>query len=498
MEDAKTEDTKVEDVKPNGAKPKKKVLMLCTGGTIGMLPKDANDPKSPLVPASWEKIKANLVALNKLEFAVRVQEMQLIDSSDMHPGYWIDIAQEIKKAYNDYDGFVILHGTDTMSYTATALSFLLENLGKPVIVTGSQLPLAEPRTDAAVNLVTALVLAASDGVPTVPEVCILFNNVLIRGNRSRKISSSGFAGFSSPNYGLLAEIGEHISINTKLLRKATSEGFFINQDLDKSVMVFDVFPGISPKILRSVFAIENLKGVVLRTYGTGNAPTDKALLKEIDRAISERKLAIVNITQCTQGMVEMGLYDASVGLSRIGVISGVDMTPEAALVKMMFLLEQYKDDIEMVKEQMQKNLRGEQSVNVFNLTYEPKDADSEQVFRLKAKSLSAGCVKEDITKANIRFDEIKTDAQDEKVRLAVFMNYPSADLETDTDIPQCLGIIESKNDGEESEAHLMLECTEKVRQVIDPNRPVQLTAVSYNGNVTWDSVFFSVYTDAID
>ncbi|MDR0863831.1 MAG: type I asparaginase [Candidatus Symbiothrix sp.] len=476
----------------------KKVLMICTGGTIGMLPKDKNDSLSPLVPASWDRIKDNSPAFDQLSFEVDVDErLRPIDSSDMNPEYWISIAKKIRDDYEKYSGFVILHGTDTMTYTATALSFLLENLDKPVIITGSQLPLAKARNDAAQNLVTALMLAASaDGLPTVPEVCILFNNTLLRGNRSRKISSSGFAGFQSPNYRPLAEIGEHIKIDTKIVRKDTAKGFFINEFLDPNVMVFDIFPGISPTILRNVFAIEGLKGVILRTYGTGNAPTNEDFLKEIEFAITKKNLAVVNITQCAQGMVEMGLYDASAQLSRIGVISGVDMTPEAALVKMMFLLGQGYDTT-TVKEQMQKDLRGEQSVNVFNFIYE-RGGTKETVFKLATKQLAAGFVKEKIVTANIRFDAIAvkggTGAEEKDLQATVFMNYPSADATTSVDIPQCLGVIEKKYDGQSTD--YVLECTRKVRQVIDPSRPVQLTVVSRNGkDISWDGAFLSIYTD---
>ena len=470
---------------------KKKVLMMCTGGTIGMLPKDESDPLSPLVPASWEKIKKYSVALNELSFGVVPHEMELIDSSDMHPNYWIDIARTIRDEYAKYDGFVILHGTDTMTYTATALSFLLENLDKPVIVTGSQLPLAKARNDATQNLVTALILAASDGVATVPEVCILFNNVLLRGNRSRKVSSSGFAGFNSPNFHPLAEIGEHIKIETKFVRKATSEGFFINEFLDSNVMVFDIFPGISHHIIRSVFESKGLKGVILRTYGTGNAPTNDELLSEIDNAINKKNIAVVNITQCVQGMVEMGLYDASVKLSQMGVISGVDMTPEAALVKMMFLLGQGYD-IETVKEQMQKDLRGEQSVNVFNFIYK-RGKTVDRVCRLETKTVPAAFVKEKIVRANVRFDIKPGIKEDEPLELAVYMNYPSADVNTNTNISQCLGVIKNSSDNEGT--HFLLECTKKVSQVIDPGRPVSLTVVSKNENISWEGVFFSIYTD---
>jgi len=475
---------------------KRKVLMLCTGGTIGMLHKVKDDPTSPLVPAKWKEIENNFTALKELRerFDVVTDEMKLIDSSDMHPEYWTDLAKKIGDHYNEYDGFVVLHGTDTMSYTATALSFMLENLDKPVIVTGSQLPLAKARTDAVQNLVTALIIAASDGVPTIPEVCILFNNVLLRGNRSRKVSSSGFAGFDSPNYPPLAKIGEHIDIYTKVIRKPSAEGFFVSEFLEPNVLTFDIFPGIRAEILEKVFDIEGLKGVVMKTYGAGNIPSAPELLENIGDAINGKNIAVINITQCQQGMVEMGLYDASMGLLRNGVISGVDMTPEAALVKMMFLLGQGYD-IDTVKDLMQRNLRGEQSVNVFNFMYK-KGETKNNICNMQAQPLPAGFEIGKIVKANIRFSKIAiTNKKNKKpLNLSIFMNYPKADVATSTDIPQCIGVLENVSE----EADCMLECTQKASQVIAPGRPVQLTVVSQNGNLSWDDVVLSIYTDVMD
>ncbi len=473
---------------------KGKVLMIYTGGTIGMLPKEEGNPLSPLVPANWGKLKKFAPVLEYLPLDVALQEMKLIDSSDMNPDYWINIARVIRDNYEKFDGFVILHGTDTMTYTATALSFLLENLNKPVIITGSQLSIGQPRSDAVQNLVTSLTLAAakSFNLPLIPEVCICFNNVILRGNRTRKVSSSGYSGFDTPNYPKLGKAGEHIKIDTKVIRKPSTEGFFANENLEKNVMLFDIFPGISPEILNSVFGIEGLKGVVFRTYGAGNAPTNEDFLKEIEKAINKKNLAIVNITQCNQGMVEMGLYDASATLSRLGVISGVDMTPEAALVKMMFLLGQGYD-IGTVKDQMQKNLRGEQSVNVFNFVYE--DGKADKVYKAPTKQLPAGFDKNMIVSVNIRIDEaiLPKEVKQEEIELAVFMNYPGADENTDTSIPQCLGVLKGIYNGEP--VNLILGCSERFKQVINPDRPIQIAIIAKNEHtVRWEGAFISVYT----
>ena len=481
----------------------KKVLMLCTGGTIGMLHKVKDDPTTPLVPAKWSEIEDYMSAMKDLPFEVVADDsMPLIDSSDMHPGYWQKIAEKIQEEYDDYDGFVVLHGTDTMAYTATALSFFFENLGKPIIITGSQLPLAKPRSDAAQNLVTALTIAASYGVDVIPEVCVLFDKKLLRGNRTRKVSSSGFDGFDSPNFPPIAVIGEHIKVNTHLVREIPKVPLLVTPMLNSNVMLFDIFPGICSNILRSVFDInkdekedKRLKGIILRTYGTGNAPTTKEFLDEIEYATEKRNLALINITQCNQGMVEMGLYDASAGLISRGVISGVDMTPEAALVKMMFLLAQgYKDDT--FKEQMQRDLRGEQSYNVYNFVYNKSSStEDDNIFVCDEKTVPSGFAKDKIVTATVRFDGaavVSKANESESLDVAVYMNYPNANAETSTKIPQCLGVIENINE----KTDFMLPCAQKVGQVINPTLPFKLTIVSKNGVISWKSMVLSVYTDA--
>jgi L-asparaginase len=475
------------------ANEKAKVSMIYTGGTIGMLPMEEGNPLSPLVPASWQKLQQFVPALKELPLEVDLHEMKLIDSSDMNPDYWVDIARVIRDKHDEYEGFVILHGTDTMTYTATALSFLLENLDKPVVVTGSQISIAQPRNDAVQNLVTALMFAAPKtfGLDVVAEVCVCFNNTLLRGNRARKVSSSGYAGFATPNYPVLAEIGEHVKVNRKVVRPISQEGFFINEALEKNVMLFDIFPGISPKVLHGVFEIEGLKGIAFRTFGAGNAPTNEDFLREIEYAVTEKHLAVVNITQCNQGMVEMGLYDASATLSRLGVISGVDMTPEAALVKMMFLLGQGYD-IETVKDQMQKDLRGEQSVNVFNFIYESGEA--KPIYNAPVKQIPAGFDKNKIVTAHVRLDAVVLPDSTGEIKLAVYMNYPAANADTDTGIPQCLGVLSKAYTGEKP-VNMILDCTSHLSQVIAPNRPIQVNVVSMNGqNVQWNSVIISVYT----
>jgi len=339
-----------------------KVLMIYTGGTIGMLPSDEANPTSPLVPATWERLSGYLSALDTLDIEPEMHSLPLIDSSNMAPAYWMDIAGVISDHYDTYEGFVILHGTDTMTFTATALSFLLENLGKPVVLTGSQIPVSEPRNDALQNLVTSLMVAApsASGLPVVPEVCILFHDVLLRGNRARKLSASAYNGFASPNYGELGRIGTHVELNSKLIRKKPGGALKVHEKLEDKVVTIEIFPGIKADILRNIFDT-GIRGVVLKTFGAGNAPTNRDFLQAIEYGIKERGLAIVNVTQCDEGAVEMGRYQASEALLELGVVSGADMTPEAALVKIQFLLGRGFDSA-TVKQMMQMDLRGELTI----------------------------------------------------------------------------------------------------------------------------------------
>ncbi len=279
-----------------------------------------------------------------------------------------------------YDGFVVLHGTDTMAYTSSALSFMLENLARPVVVTGSQLPISHPRTDAVSNFVNALHIAGSkaNSIPLIPEVVIVFAGAILRGNRVSKMSSSAWQGFETPNYPALGTIGEHIRVATEFVRSAPDDNrfpFYVRLDIEDRVVDLSLFPGMQPALLRSIFDDPELRGAVLRTFGSGNAPGDPALLREIERAI-KRGLVVCNITQCPEGMVEAGLYEASSGLLDIGVISGLDQTPEASLTKLMSLLA--NEGTSRVFSEMQIDLRGEQSASLFDLRYgasKPKSHD---------------------------------------------------------------------------------------------------------------------------
>ena len=306
----------------------------------------------------------NVPKVKMLDYKIdNIQFHPPIDSSDMSPAHWQDIARSIADNYDDYDGFVVLHGTDTMAYTASALSFMLEGLDKPVIITGSQLPIGEVRTDGEENLITALQIAAAtdtDGRPMVREVAILFENYLWRGNRSTKRSADNFNAFKSNNYPQLAKIGLGIHFDTDaLMRRSVSRPLTPHYGLDTSVMVIDLYPGLNEGLLRHMLAAPGIKGIVLRTYGTGNAPTSSWFIEAI-REVINRGVIVLNVTQCLNGGV-LNRYLAGDMLAATGVISGYDLTFEAAITKMMFLFG-LGISREEVKKQLCMSLAGEMTL----------------------------------------------------------------------------------------------------------------------------------------
>lgn len=317
---------------------KPRILIVYTGGTIGMI----EDPKAKtLKPFDFSHLMENVPKVKMLDYDIdNIQFNPPIDSSDMDVSHWQDIARSIAEHYEKYDGFVVLHGTDTMAYTASALSFMLGDLAKPVIITGSQLPIGEVRTDGEENLITALQIAAdrdADGNPTVREVAILFENFLWRGNRSTKRSADNFNAFKSNNYPELAKIGLGIHFNHNALSKTSlNKPLHPRYNLDTSVMSIDLFPGLNKHVLRHQLSTPGIKGVVLRTYGAGNGPTKSWFIDAVRDAIS-RGIIILNVTQCVNGAVHSNRYMGGDYLSTAGVVSGHDLTFEAAITKMMFL-----------------------------------------------------------------------------------------------------------------------------------------------------------------
>src|SRR6201990_206945 len=336
------------------------ILIIYTGGTIGMM----TDPKTKaLKPINFEQIMENVPELEKLNCKILVHSFEhIIDSSNMNPEIWSQLATLIESNYDSVDGFVILHGSDTMSFTASVLSFMLENLGKPVIFTGSQLPISAIRTDAKENLMTAIEIAKAKkhDRSRVPEVCIYFDYKLFRGNRAFKYNSSKFEAFRSPNYPILAESGVHLKFSINDIRQPIEAPFTVHRDLVSDVAVLKLYPGISPKVVETILNAD-VRGIVMETFGAGNTTTDPWFIDLLKNAINSGKV-ILDISQCKVGTGELGRYETSKQLKDMGVANGYDMTFESAVTKMMSLLGQTNDP-KLVKELLETDLRGEITVS---------------------------------------------------------------------------------------------------------------------------------------
>ena len=336
-----------------------KVLLIYTGGTIGM---NRNPLTGALEPFDFEHLIQNVPELRQFDIEIDTYQFQPpIDSSDMSPARWTDLSHCIADHYDGYDGFVVLHGTDTMAYTASALSYMLENLTKPVIFTGSQLPIGQLRTDGKENLITSIEIAAAkddEGRARVPEVGIFFGGHLLRGNRTTKQSAEEFNAFESFNYPHLVDAGVNITYHReRILTPDWQQAMRPHYRLDNNVIIFSIFPGIREDLIRHIIRTPNLKAIVMRTFGSGNAPQSPWLLNALREGTRNGKV-IVNISQCMQGAVEMSRYDCGYHLQEAGVISGRDSTVESAVTKLMFLQAHY-DDPEQVRRLMQQNIRGE-------------------------------------------------------------------------------------------------------------------------------------------
>ncbi len=331
-----------------------KVLIVYTGGTIGMV----QDENGSLHPFALDRIYDAVPQLKNCQYGIdSVTLDSIIDSSCMTPAMWVNIAEIIEQHYDSYDGFVVLHGTDTMAYTASALSFMFKNLSKPIILTGSQLPLGMLRSDGRENIICALEIASGQQA-VIPEVCIFFENHLYRGNRSTKTNAENFDAFESYNYPSLAKAGIKISFKEHLFLPMPTEPLQVRKTFDTRVAILKLFPGIGPDVVNAILHTPDLQGVVIETYGSGNAPTDEWFISSLEEAI-HRGIIILNVTQCKAGAVKMRQYAASCDMDRIGVIGGGDITLEAAIAKMMCLLGEYPKDKDHVKMRLSQSLRGE-------------------------------------------------------------------------------------------------------------------------------------------
>lgn len=343
------------------------ILLVYTGGTIGMV----KDFKTGVLKTfNFDKLLKHIPEINHLNCSIEsISFEEPIDSSNMNLEHWYTLSDIIESSYNMFDGFVVLHGSDTMSYSASAMSFMFEKLNKPIIFTGSQLPIGDLRTDAKENLITSIEIASTlkNDEPIIKEVCLYFEYKLYRANRTTKINAEHFQAFSSPNFPPLAESGVHLKFNNRLLiENSDGDELITRKKFDNNISILKLFPGITKNVIESVFAIKDLKGLVLETYGSGNAPSEKWFIELMKKAI-EDGLHIVNVTQCAGGSVLMGQYETSVELERIGVISGNDITTESAIAKLMYLLGQNiaKNKFKIIFE---TPLRGEMEVKDLSIS----------------------------------------------------------------------------------------------------------------------------------
>ncbi len=335
------------------------VLIIYTGGTFGMA---YNYEKKFLEPLSFDKITEYIPELAKFDSNIEIISFGLpIDSSHISPNDWKQLAWIIKEKYDLFDGFVIIHGTDTMAYTASALSFMFENLNKPVILTGAQLPIGYLRNDARENLITAIEIASkkNNGQALVPEVCIFFNNKLLRGNRATKVESTNFDAFMSPNYPELAEVGIHIKYNPSFIRQKPNAPFEIQTELSTHFSIIKIYPGLGKELFQHLLDAPKTKAIILETYGSGNAPLHKWFLEAIEKKIF-KGIVFLNISQCLMGKVNQNRYETGKQLENMGVVSGGDMTMPCAIAKLMYILQNTKEN-NLISMKLCTSLRGEMS-----------------------------------------------------------------------------------------------------------------------------------------
>lgn len=447
-----------------------KVAVLYTGGTFGMVPSIPGVLSSPLVPADRETILEALSGAGRgqgIEWDLHSlseadgSELAPLDSSAVSPQDWLAIAATIERLYADYDGFVVLHGTDTLAYTASALSFLLVNLAKPVVLTGSQCPLFFERNDAYQNFLNALYVAGyrAVGLPCVPEVSVCFGDYLLRGNRTRKVSVQAWEAFSSANYPPLGIFGQSIQIDRKRIRTGPSSErpFYVHRRLEDRVMDLTLYPGVRGDQLRAVFERDDVKGFVLRTFGSGTTPRDPELLEAVAAAARQGKVMLV-VTQCIEGSVDLGRYDASTTLLEAGVVSGFDLTPEAALTKLMWLLA--LEEGQELQGQIQMSHRGEQSYHHYHLVLDGCNGQPVQTFSVRPSAPFA--------RANLRRALLRVNGSNNE-RLTFFLNATGVDPTTPESDVRSLGSMEILD------GRGILDVTRNLQKLMVENRPLRLT-----------------------
>lgn len=488
------------------------VLIIYTGGTLGSIPEDRKDPLSPLIPApNLDEVMAMLPFYDPIDHRLGLEGTSVrlgthsweepLDSSNITPKDWEDMAAVIRKNYKDYEGFVILHGTDTLAYTASALSFIVTNIDRPIVLTGSQRPIGQLRSDAVQNLVTSIEIAAATslGRPVIPEVCVFFRDKLYRGCRTTKFSASSYDAFGSPNFPELATAGEYVVVNESVVDEPSRHALLLQEELEDRIACMTIFPGMSPELLRSMLMAEGLRGIVLQTFGTGNAPSTPEFLDAIEDAVKAGRI-IVDITQCQSGEVELGLYEVSAGLLSRGVISGMDMTPEAALTKLSVVLGGEKDD-EKAADRMQLNLHGEQRQSIFHLHFGPGQVDEDSVATLPIlRPMTDGAAKyeaDKLDRAVLRVMGLSIPEERRgRIEFSVFIDHPDATEDTSQDEPQFLGEASKQWRSEQGKQAVFFDVTEQVRAFVDNRHENSLTLVNAGGApVAWDRLDLAFYAD---
>lgn len=488
------------------------VFIIYTGGTIGSMPQDLNDPLSPLVPYPLDKVMERLpaydIADKKIALSghwVRLSTYSWkdpLDSSNMTSKDWVQIAEVIKENYDKYEGFVVLQGTDTLAYTSSALAFMLDNLSKPVVITGSQTPIGETRSDAVQNLISAIEVAAAKslGRRVIPEVCVFFHDKVMRGCRTTKLSASDYDAFYSPNYPPLAKAGADIVIsNQAVIREPSRQTLNVRLKLEDNIASLDIFPGMSHELLKNILMTNGLRGVVLQTFGSGNAPTTGPFLNTIGEAIENGRV-IVDVTQCRSGTVELGLYDVSAGLLERGVVSGMDMTPDAALTKLAVILGQ-EQDVEIARDLMQLDIRGEQQQSIFNLHYSGGSLDYDKKIVLEPSRSMTDSQRYDMDKLDQALFRLMglelTDGRKGRIELKAYIDLPDADENTKEDgNPHFLGRAIKRYNSEEGTVGMFLRMDQQARDFIDPRYPKSITLVNMGAPFKWSKVNIALYVDS--